>query len=99
MNDYLIYTVTHNDILYTGRMYHEKKEVAHWITIYSVVRDLDVLKQVYKIIKLIIFILIFDVCSILIPSTLMLNQVMWLISLILFNQMEFFNYTYKLHNS
>ena len=46
MNDYLIYTVTHNDILYTGRMYHEKKEVAHWITMYSVVRDLDVLKQV-----------------------------------------------------
>ena len=46
MNDCLIYTVTHNDILYTGRMYHEKKEVAHWITIYSVVRDLDVLKQV-----------------------------------------------------
>ena len=46
MNDYLIYTVTHNDILYTGRMYHERKEVAHWITIYSVVRDLGVLKQV-----------------------------------------------------
>ena len=46
MNDYLIYTVTHNDILYTGRMYHERKEVAHWITIYSVVRDLEVLKQV-----------------------------------------------------
>ena len=47
MNDYLIYTVTHNDILYTGRMYHvEKKEVGHWITIYSVVRDLEVFKQV-----------------------------------------------------
>ena len=46
MNDYRIYTVTHNDILYTGRMYHERKEVAHWITIYSVVRDLEVLKQV-----------------------------------------------------
>ena len=27
-------------------MYHEKKEVGHWITIYSVVRDLEVLKQV-----------------------------------------------------
>ena len=97
MNDYLIYTVTHNDILYTGRMYHEKKEVAHWITIYSVVRDLDVLKQVQD--NKIIIILIFDVCSILMPITLMLNQVMWLISLILLNQMEFFNYTYKLHNS
>ena len=46
MNDYLIYTVTHNDILYTGRMYHEKIEVGHWMTIYSVVRDLDILKQV-----------------------------------------------------
>ena len=38
--------VTPNSILYTGRMYHEKKEVAHWITIYSVVRDLEVLKEV-----------------------------------------------------
>ena len=97
MNNYLIYTVTHNDILYTGRMYHERKEVGHWITIYSVVRDLDVLKQVQD--NKIIIILIFDVCSILMPSTLMLNQVMWLICLILFNQKEFFNYTYKLHNS
>ena len=78
-------------------MYHvEKKVVGHWITFYSVVRDLEVLKQVGD--NKIIF-LIFDVCSILMPSTLMLNQVMWLISLISFNQMEFFNYTYKLHNS
>ena len=46
MNDYLIYTVTHTDILYTGMMYHEKKEIGHWKTMYSVVRDLDVLKQV-----------------------------------------------------
>ena len=47
MDDYLIYTVTHNDILYTGMMYHEKKEISgHWKTMYSVVRDLDVLKQV-----------------------------------------------------
>ena len=43
MNDYLIYTVTHNDILYTGMMYHERKEVCHWKTMYTVVRDLDVL--------------------------------------------------------
>ena len=29
-------------------MYHvEKKEVGHWKTIYSVVKDLEVLKQVY----------------------------------------------------
>ena len=98
MNDYLIYTVTPTNILYTGRMYHvEKKVVGHWITIYSVVRDLDVLKQVQD--NKIIIILIFDVCSILMACTLMLNQVMWLISLILLNQMEFFNYTYKLHNS
>ena len=46
MNNYLIYTVTHNDILYTGMMYYEKKEVGYWKTIYSVVKDLDVLKKV-----------------------------------------------------
>ena len=78
-------------------MYHvEKKEVGHWITIYSVVRDLEVLKQVGDNKMIFNF---FDVCSILMTSTLMLNQVMWLISLISINQMEFFNYTYKLHNS
>ena len=39
--------VSPSNILYTGRMYHEeKKVVGHWITIYSVVRDLEVLKQV-----------------------------------------------------
>ena len=42
----LIYTVTHNDILYTGMMYHEEKKNGHWKTMYSVVRDLNVLKQV-----------------------------------------------------
>ena len=46
MNGYLIYTVTHNDILYTGMMYHEEKKVGYWKTIYSVVKDLDVLKKV-----------------------------------------------------
>ena len=49
MNDYLIYTVTHNDILYTGMMYHERKGEAYWKSMYTVVRDLDVLKQVYII--------------------------------------------------
>ena len=39
--------VSPSDILYTGRMYHvEKKVVGHWKTIYSAVRDLEVLKQV-----------------------------------------------------
>ena len=33
-------------VLYTGMMYHEKKEVDYWKTIYSVVKDLDVLKKV-----------------------------------------------------
>ena len=47
MNDYLIYTVTHNDILYTGMMYHNEKGVGHWITYYTVVKDLDNLKKVY----------------------------------------------------
>ena len=28
-------------------MYHVKKEVGHWKTIYSVVKDIEVLKQVY----------------------------------------------------
>ena len=42
----LIYTVTHNDILYTGMMYHERKDVCHWKTMYTVVRDLDVLIEV-----------------------------------------------------
>ena len=46
MNDYLFYAVTHNDILYTGMMYHEEKKVGYWKTIYSVVKDLDVLKKV-----------------------------------------------------
>ena len=46
MNDYLIYTVTHYDILYTGMMYHEMKGDGHWRTSYTVVRDLEVLKQV-----------------------------------------------------
>ena len=43
---FCMFIVTPTNILYTGRMYHEKKEVGHWITIYSVVRDLEVLKQV-----------------------------------------------------
>ena len=39
--------VSPSDILYTGMMYHVKKEISgHWKTMYSVVRDLDVLKQV-----------------------------------------------------
>ena len=43
----MFYVVSPSDILYTGRMYHvEKKEVGHWKIIYSVVRDLEVLKQV-----------------------------------------------------
>ena len=29
-------------------MYHEKKGIGYWKTIYSVVRDLDVLKQVFS---------------------------------------------------
>ena len=46
MNDYLIYTVTQNDILYTGMMYHEEKKNARWKTMYTVVRDLGVLIEV-----------------------------------------------------
>ena len=46
MSDYFVLLVSPSDILYTGMMYHEKKEIDHWKTMYSVVRDLDVLKQV-----------------------------------------------------
>ena len=46
MNDYLIYTVSESDIWYTGMMYHEKKMIAQWMTTFSVVRDLEVLKRV-----------------------------------------------------
>ncbi|XP_019862307.1 PREDICTED: uncharacterized protein LOC109590904, partial [Amphimedon queenslandica] len=34
-----------NDVLYTGMMYHEEKKIGYWRAIYSVVRDLEVLKQ------------------------------------------------------
>uniref|UniRef100_A0A1X7VDN7 Uncharacterized protein n=1 Tax=Amphimedon queenslandica TaxID=400682 RepID=A0A1X7VDN7_AMPQE len=33
-----------HDILYSGMMYYKKKEVNHWKAMYSVVRDLEVLK-------------------------------------------------------
>ena len=33
-------------------MYHEEKKNGHWKTMYSVVRDLDVLKQVYIILDI-----------------------------------------------
>ena len=34
------------DILYTGMMYHVQKNVGNWITKYTVVRDLEVLRKV-----------------------------------------------------
>ena len=40
-------SVSQSDILCSGRMYHVKKEgFGHWKAIYSVVKDLNVLKQV-----------------------------------------------------
>ena len=81
-------------------MYHvEKKEVRQWKTIYSVVRDLEVLIQVYNIGLILYEMIIMPASSTLRKNTLMLNQVMLLILSILFNQMEFFNYIYKLHCS
>ena len=41
-----MYIAPSQDILYSGMMYYEKKEVGHWKTMYSVVRDLEVLKTV-----------------------------------------------------
>ena len=44
---FYIYNVAPSrDTLYSGMMYYEKKEVSHWKTMYSVVRDLEVLKRV-----------------------------------------------------
>ena len=42
----LLYIEPSRDTLYSGMMYYEKKEVGHWKTMYSVVRDLEVLKRV-----------------------------------------------------
>ena len=40
--------VSPSKILYTGRLYYVKKKVVgHWKIMYSVARDLEVLKQVY----------------------------------------------------
>ena len=44
--------ISPNDILYTGMMYHEQKTLGHWKTYYTVVRDLDVLKQVLELMQL-----------------------------------------------
>ena len=41
------------DLLYTGMMHHEEKKNTHWKTMYSVVRDLNVLKKVYIILDII----------------------------------------------
>ena len=41
-----IHVAPSRDTLYSGMMYYEKKEVGHWKTMYSVVRDLEVLKRV-----------------------------------------------------
>ena len=46
ISEYFVLIVSPSDILYTGMMYHEEKKNARWKTMYSVVRDLDVLKQV-----------------------------------------------------
>ena len=43
---YTLYIAPSGDTLYSGMMYYEKKEVGHWKTMYSVVRDLEVLKRV-----------------------------------------------------
>ena len=47
MNEcFLLHIVTLGDILYTGMMYHKEGMNGYWKAMYSVVRDLDVLKQV-----------------------------------------------------
>ena len=49
--------VPSSDTLYCGRMYHVEKNVGHWKTMYCVVRDLGVLKQVFVTIRSYYFIL------------------------------------------
>ena len=46
LHAYTLYIAPSRDTLYSGMMYYEKKEVGHWKTMYSVVRDLEVLKRV-----------------------------------------------------
>ena len=38
--------------MYVGMMYHERQGDAYWKSNYTVVRDLDILVQVYTLIKL-----------------------------------------------
>ena len=45
-----VYIAPSRDTLYSGMMYYEEKKVGHWKTMYSVVRDLEVLKRVKYII-------------------------------------------------
>ena len=52
-----MHIVSHGDTLYTGMMYHEKKEAFYWKSMYSVVRDLDVLTKVYSVYTLFVIIM------------------------------------------
>ena len=47
MNAFLLHIVTLGDTLYTGMMYHEMKQIGYWKTTYSIVKDLEVFKQVW----------------------------------------------------
>ena len=51
---FILYVAPSRDTLYSGMMYYEKKEVGHWKTMYSVVRDLEVLKRVKYIIHMLL---------------------------------------------
>ena len=44
---YILIIVPQNDIQYAGMMFHEKKAATSWTSTYTVVRNLDVLEQVY----------------------------------------------------
>ena len=43
----MVFIVTSGDIVYAGMLYHQWIEPYHWRSMYTVVRNLEVLIQVY----------------------------------------------------
>ena len=43
----MVFIVTSGDIVYAGMLYHERIEAYYWKSMYTVVKNLEVLIQVY----------------------------------------------------
>ena len=43
----MVFIVTSGDIVYAGMLYYQRIEAYHWKSMYTVVRNLEVLIQVY----------------------------------------------------